>query len=284
MNILSLDRGTLLKYKPRDKNKLLDLVTTETGSVVDEQRVKAVLRAHRDYFLANKVQVFQEEARQIVQRLGPDSTFVDLGCWTGVLAHHVLEAVTPAAYVGIDAGRWYIDVAREILPAWCKFRSFYLLPDAAADLARVDKLYFTLEDPLNTSGFYIRRVIAQDRLAAMPVGKTVRPVDFAHYLRDNFAVDKLYLKMDIEGIDPELVLALTRTQLIPQVLHFEMLERFMPYWPEVGAALAPHYEFVDFPPAPNTTAIVVAVRKGEPFAPATLVWDKATKAITLYEH
>lgn len=277
---MSEDRSSLLTYKARDKNRIMDLVTTEAGSIADEFHVKAVLRAHRDHFLTHRISVFEREVSQITQRLGPESTFIDLGCWTGVLGRLVLNAVTPAVYMGIDAGLWYVQIAREIMPPWCKFRSFYLLPDSAADVNRVDKLYFTLEDPLNTSGFYTRRAVAQDKLAAMPVGKTIRPIDFAHYLQANFDMARLYLKMDIEGVDQELVQALIKSDTLPQVLHFEMLEKFMAYWPETREALASRYDFIDLPESTDTTGIIVAIRKGEAFAPATITWNKSTKAIT----
>jgi hypothetical protein len=277
------DRSALLSYTPREKNRILDLITTEAGSVADEQEVKGVLRAHRDHFLRHRVEVFESEVAQIAARMGAGSTLVDVGCWTGVLGRLVLERVRPAGYLGIDAGRWYVDIAREVLPEWCRFRSFYIVPDSAVDLARIDKIYFTLEDPLNTSGFYTRRVWPQDKLAAMPVGKTMRPIDFAHYLRHNLDLEHLYLKTDIEGVDQELVQALIRDGTLPQVLHFEMLEKFMPYWPQTREALQRAYDFVDLPGEPDTTAIVVAVRKGEPLRPATIVWNKSTRALTTLE-
>lgn len=279
MNISS-DRASLLKYTPREKNRILDLITSEAESVAGEAEVRRVLRAHRDHFLAHRIGVFEHEVEEIVRRLTPASTFVDVGCWTGVLAYQVLEQVTPTAYLGVDAGLWYVELAREILPDWCRFRSFYLLPDSAVDLNRIDKLYFTLADPLNTSGFYTRRVFAQDRLAAMPVGKTMRPVDFAAYLQQNLDLARTYLKVDIEGVDQDLVRALVRSEVVPQVLHFELLEKFTSYWPETRAALQTRYEFVDVPERPGTTAIVVAIRKGESLAPATLLWDKGTRVIS----
>jgi hypothetical protein len=282
MNI-STDRSSLLKYKPRDKNPILDLITSEAASIASEMEVWRVLRTHRDYFLENRIGIFEHEAAEIGERLTPDATLIDLGCWTGVLAAQVLERVLPRAYVGIDAGQWYVELAREFLPDWCQFRSFYLLPDSAVDLCRLDKLYFTLQDPLNTSGFYIRRVVPQERLAAMPVGKAMRPVDFAGWLRHNHDLARLYLKIDIEGVDQDVVRALIRTEALPQVLHFELLEKFKHRWPVTRGLLAARYDFVDVALPLDSTAIIIAVRKGEPLRPATILWDKTTRELSKHE-
>lgn len=279
----SSDRASLLKYTPRNRNPILDLITSEPESIAGEPEVRHVLRAHRDYFLANRIGVFDHEVAEIAARLAPTGTLVDLGCWTGVLASQVLECVTPKAYVGIDGGRWYVDLAREILPAWCQFRSFYLLPDSAVDLNRIDKLYFTLQDPLNTSGFYTRRAIDQDRLAAMPVGKAMRAVDFAAWLAQNHDLASLYLKIDIEGVDQDVVRSLVRTETLPQVLHFELLEKFMHNWSGTRELLATRYDFIDVPVRPNTTAIVIAIRKGESLRPASILWDKASRELSKLE-
>lgn len=279
----SEDRSGLLTYTAREKNKIMDLITTEAESIIPQAEVMRILRLHRDHFLKNPISVFEHEVAQIVARLTTEMALIDLGCWTGVLGHQVLQKVTPKEYVGIDGGLWYVDVAREILPPTAKFRSFYIVPDSAADINRVTKIYFTPHDPLNTSGFYTRRVYQQKELAAMPAGKTIRPVDFAFWIRDNFNVAEVYLKTDIEGVDQELVQALCKYDILPKVIHFEMLEKFMPYWPATRELLQAQYDFVDMPTRSNCTGIIVAVRKNSGLTPSTMIWDKTTKVITTYE-
>jgi hypothetical protein len=273
------DRSGLLKYKARDRNKILDLITTIPESAVPEDQVKKILRLHRDHYLANPINVFEYEVEEIVSRTDENTTLIDLGCWTGVLGRQVLDRVKPKLYVGIDAGLWYCEIAKEIMPPECKFRSFYVLPASAVDLVNVDKIYFTVEDPLNTSGFYTRRIIEQEKLAAMPVGKTIRPVDFALYLKSNYDLENLYLKMDVEGVDQEIVQELIRTDTLPKVVHFEMLEKFTPYWEETKFLLEMKYDFIGMPDRPNCTGIIVAVRKGSGLKPATIIWDKTTKQL-----
>lgn len=278
------DRSSLLLYKARDKNQILDLITTETPSIIGEDEVKKILRLHRDYFIANPIKIFEYEVNEIVQRISSKTTLIDLGCWTGVLGRQILDRVTPRLYVGIDAGIWYCEVAKEIMPPECKFRSFYVIPDSAVDLAHVDKIYFNPEDPLNTSGFYTRRVIPQDKLAAMPTGKTIRPIDFAHFLKSNYDLEDLYLKTDVEGVDQEIVQALIKSKTLPRVIHFEMLEKFkLRFWEDTRKLLKQHYKFIEVPDRINYCGIIVAVRMDSGLTPTTIIWDKTTKQIEKVE-
>lgn len=275
-----------LKYQPREKNKIMDLIISEEESVSTPEEILATLRRHRNHFLVNQPGVFVVEADQIVKRLKSTSTLIDLGCWTGVLGRMVLDKAealnrTPREYLGIDAGLYYIQVAAEVIPPPAKFRSFFIFPDSAVELNLVNKLYFDIFDPLNTSGFYSRRVIPKEKLSAMPIGKTIRPCDFAIWLRNNYELEHLYLKTDIEGIDHELVHELIRYDTLPEVLHFELLEKFTSYWDKPSKLLAMKYDFI--PPAclPDETYIIVAVRKGSGLSPTTITYNKRTKAVSI---
>lgn len=277
-----------LKYRPREKNKIMDLIVSHEESVSSPEQILDTLRKHRDHFLVNQPGVFKMEAEQIVKRLSPASILIDVGCWTGVLGKITLDlakavGVEPAAYLGIDAGLYYTKVAAEILPPPAKFRSFYIFPDSAVELNLVDKLYFDLFDPLNTSGFYTRRVVPKEKLSAMPVGKNIRPCDFALWLKGNYDLAKLYLKLDIEGVDHEVVHELVYYEALPEVLHFELLEKFTLYWEKPAAMLATKYDFVPPSLQPNETYIIIAVRKGSKLKPATITYHKQTKEITVNE-
>lgn len=266
-----------LKYQPREKNKILDLITSTLPSKHPEETVKRVLRAYRDHYLQNVPVIFQFEADQIAKRLTSESIFIDLGCWTGVLGKLVLDQISPKEYIGIDAGLWYTEISKEILPSTAKFRSFFILPDSAVDLNTLDKLYLDINDPVNTSGFYTRRAVAADNLSAMPIGKTMRPIDFANWLKTNYDLENLYLKMDIEGVDQELVLHLAENGVLPAVLHFELLEKFMMYWGPAKVVLEKYYDFIPPPNQPNQTYIIIAIRKGVSYNPTTLIYDKIAK-------
>lgn len=274
-----------LKYTPREKNKIMDLIVSEEESVTTPVQILTTLRQHRNHFMKNQPEIFVVEANQIVKRLKPTSTLVDVGCWTGVLGWMVLNKAkalgrTPKEYLGIDAGLYYTQVAAEILPT-AKFRSFFIFPDSAVELNLVNKLYFDIFDPLNTSGFYTRRVVPKERLSAMPIGKTIRPCDFAFWLKHNYVLDDLYLKLDIEGVDHEVVHELIHYDVLPEVLHFELLEKFTMYWEKPSKLLETKYNFIAPACLPDETYIIIATRKGSNMSPTTVVYNKRTKAVTI---
>ena len=150
------------------------------------------------------------------------STFVDLGCWTGVLLEEVLRQAAPRRVLAVDAVPELLEIARSrVDDPRVSFECVTLLPEAREVW---DHEFRMPTNDSSSSGLFVE--------SGVVVRAGPRRV-LTEFLRERLAsLDSAYLKLDVEGLDAIFVTDLLRAGMRFPVIHFEVLP-----WIDCGRAM-----------------------------------------------
>lgn len=177
-------------------------------------QVRDAIKRTADRLLA--AGIHRGEARLIAKtyRAGGCDELLDLGCSTGVLAYRILELVKPKRYVGFDANPFCVEHTLQLL------RSSYpelpitvtastIIPDHLSSKTRVKG---KVNDLVNTSSVYTTLPGAVEfDSPPMTVQDIVRDIS-----------PSTFLKIDIDGVDVDIISELIRSNRLPRAFQFEL--------------------------------------------------------------
>jgi FkbM family methyltransferase len=147
------------------------------------------------------------------------NTFVDLGCWLGVLSAQVKKAVNPNKHIMIDAVPTYLYLAKSLLTTEQLDANIELIEMSIIDREEFPShLTVNLDDTLNTSS--IRTTTKADITVNLPIANPKTCNDAAIEIF-NLAPNSTYLKMDLDGVDYSFLKSLISLNYLPSVIHFE---------------------------------------------------------------
>jgi FkbM family methyltransferase len=147
------------------------------------------------------------------------NTFVDLGCWLGVLSAQVKKAVNPNKHILIDAVPTYLYLAKSLLTTEQLDANIDIVEMSIIDREEFPShLTVNLDDTLNTSS--IRTTTKADITVNIPIANPKTCNDAAVVIF-NLAPNSTYLKMDLDGVDYSFLKSLINLSILPSVIHFE---------------------------------------------------------------
>ena len=148
------------------------------------------------------------------------NTFIDMGCWLGVLSASVKQAVNPNRIILIDAVPAYLYMAKQLLIQEKLSSSVEII-----EMSIIDSLQFPtfitvdLEDTISTSS--IKNCQDQSNVTVnLPIANPKTSKDAAIEIAE-LASDNVYLKMDLDGVDYSLLQELLNIGYFPSVIQFE---------------------------------------------------------------
>jgi len=147
------------------------------------------------------------------------NTFVDIGCWLGVLSAQVKKAVNPERHIMIDAVPAYLYLAKNLLTTEQLDANIDIIEMSIIDHEDFPShLTVNLDDTGNTSS--IRTTTKADITVNLPIAnpKTCNDAVLEIF---NLAPNSAYLKIDLDGVDYSLLKSLLSISYLPSVIHFE---------------------------------------------------------------
>jgi hypothetical protein len=148
------------------------------------------------------------------------NTFIDMGCWLGVLSASVKQAVDPNRIILIDAIPTYLYMAKQLLIQENLASGVDIIEMSVIDSLQFPKfITVDLEDTINTSS--IKNCQNQSNITVnLPIANPKTSKDAAIEIAD-LAPDNVYLKMDLDGVDYSFLQALLNICYFPSVIQFE---------------------------------------------------------------
>lgn len=172
--------------------------------------------------------VFTEEARYIAQTCYRNNirNILDLGCWTGVLACDVLgTGIKLDNYHLVDAVPYYLDRACELfkdIPQVTHEAVTILPPSYLGDPPK--EMLIHPYDTLNTSSLYSEHFLSsrvKHTCLHVPLAESSSITQYVTDNLDRFGINT-YVKIDLDGVDVELVAEIIKRGLQPGGLQFEI--------------------------------------------------------------
>ena len=177
--------------------------------------------------------VFDEEAENIVSiaKLENATEVIDFGCWVGILANEVLKRWPElTTYHMIDAVPYYINKAKELLQRTdLPCTEVTLIPNEFKGVIPTSILVHPY-DTLNSSSIYSSYFLDEKIKAAnvtMPCAPVKRVTEFVQANPQLFAGNQ-YVKLDLDGVDMDLVNSFIDQGHRPAVIQFEVWNAFKP--------------------------------------------------------
>ena len=176
-------------------------------------------------------QVFREEARYI-QRTCEKSNLkrvTDLGAWAGVLAKEVFDTgIKLDNYHLVDAASIYLDRAQALLQNFPTTQELVtLLPQGYVGHPPKTMLVNAF-DTVNTSSIYSEHFVSpavKEINCRVDLADSQMVPDYVKNNPDKFAQDT-YVKIDLDGVDINLVEEIIHQGLEPGAIHFEVWHVF----------------------------------------------------------
>ena len=142
--------------------------------------------------------------------------YFDIGCWYGILLNYVLEQNTSVQAIAIDAVKSFIDISQVNCYDLNRsnFYNFAIVPESLEDntpflLNTID----TSKSGFDTIGYPVRNT------------KSIKLKEFIDFPNMRYMLNNSYLKLDLEGIDFEILKDIFSNFLKPKAIHFEVLKR-----------------------------------------------------------
>lgn len=168
-------------------------------------------------------------------------TVVDFGCWTGILASEVFNTgIKLEKYYCVDAVPYYIAQAKIILKNKpVTYETVTLLPPSYKSAPPQSMLVHPY-DTLNSSSLYSGYFLKEDVKKANVTVPLADSKPLTNYIseRNELFRPNCYVKIDLDGIDLELVGAIIRQGLNPGAIHFEVWNSFKGGYTRAANALA----------------------------------------------
>jgi FkbM family methyltransferase len=147
------------------------------------------------------------------------NTFVDVGCWLGVLSAQVKKAVNPNKHIMIDAVPAYLYLAKDLLTREQLDANIDIIEMSIIDREEFPShLTVNLDNTLNSSS--IRTTTKADITVNIPIANPKTCNDAAVEIF-NIAPNSTYLKIDLDGVDYSFLKSLLNVSYLPSVIHFE---------------------------------------------------------------
>lgn len=214
-----------------------------------ENKINDLIDAQIFRVINNKV--FDSEAEHMVTlaKLENATAIVDFGCWVGVLASEVLKRWPElSSYHLIDAVPYYISKAKDMLmrddmPS----TEITLIPDTYKEAPPTTMLVHPY-DTLNSSSIYSKHFL-DEKIKSANVTVSLAPAKkVSEFVKSNsnlFSTNN-YVKIDLDGVDMNLVNAVIDAGNQPAVIHFEVWNAFKPAYDKLKDRLtALGYVFPD---------------------------------------
>jgi hypothetical protein len=204
-------------------NKFLDLLDAQIFRVINNK-------------------VFEEEAEHMIAlaKLENANAIVDFGCWVGVLANEVLKRWPDTSYHLVDAVPLYISKAKAMLMRDdIPTTEVTLIPDNYKGDPPTTMLVHPY-DTLNSSSIYSKHFLGEQVKAAnvtVPVAPVKKVSEFVRSNKDLFETNN-YIKIDLDGVDMDLVNAIIDAGYQPSVIHFEVWNAFKPAYDKLKERLS----------------------------------------------
>lgn len=187
-------------------------------------------------------QVFKEEARYIQRTCEKNNLkrVTDLGAWTGVLAKEVFDTgIELENYHMVDAVAIYLERAQALLQNFPVSEELVtLLPRGYVGRAPKTMLV-NAYDTVNTSSIYSEHFVSNQVKHANYQVDLAESVQVADYVKNNpsrFAPNT-YVKIDLDGVDINLVEEILQQGYEPGAIHFEVWHVFKPGYARVSKQL-----------------------------------------------
>jgi hypothetical protein len=215
-----------------------DLNNVPNGHFIGE-KLPDLVDAQIFRVISNKV--FSEEAnyvKETCERNGIKKV-LDMGCWTGILAREVFDTgVKLDNYHLIDAVPFYMNKALEILEGEpVTHELITLLPPSYKAVPPTSMLvhpYDTLNSSSIYSGLFLKEAVKEANVR-LPLAKSQQIPDYIKNNADRFGSDT-YVKVDLDGVDIEMIAEIIKAGLKPGAVHFEVWNSFKGGYTKIAKA------------------------------------------------
>jgi FkbM family methyltransferase len=147
------------------------------------------------------------------------NTFVDVGCWLGVLSAQVKKTVNPDKHIMIDAVPAYLYLAKDLLTREKLDANIDIVEMSIIDSEEFPThLTVNLDNTADSSSF--RKTAGDGITVNIPIANPKTCNDAALEIF-NLAPNSAYLKIDLDGIDYSFLESLLSISYLPSVIHFE---------------------------------------------------------------
>lgn len=186
---------------------------------IDLHIEEQINRVHRNNLFGQEAQYIAESCR--ANKL---THILDLGSWVGELAQEVLATgIALDSYHLVDGIPYYLNYARQRLTnyATVSYQECMILPRAYSRNIP-ETILVNPYDTLNSSSLYSEYLLSKRaRLASVPmeIGPSATVNQFIDSNLSRFGSDT-YVKIDLSGVDIELVASILKRQLTPGALQF----------------------------------------------------------------
>lgn len=148
------------------------------------------------------------------------NTFIDMGCWLGVLSARVKKYVDPSRLILIDAIPTYLHVAKQLLVQENFSSNVEIFEMSVIDTPTFPKfMTVDLNNTMDSSSIKYAQP-ESDKTINLPIANPKTCKDAAIEIF-NLAPNSAYLKMDIDGVDYSFLQALLNINYFPSVIQFE---------------------------------------------------------------
>jgi FkbM family methyltransferase len=194
---------------------------------------EAIKNVSKDFIYASTdhsiISAFEAESDVIVNFIRNEKLhqYFDVGCWYGLLLNKVLKKHPDVKIVGVDGVRRFIDIAEANC---CEPGRVVFVHRALTPQSRMGASYRVNADDSSKSGLDTTGDIAED-------APTISVKDWTLLAEVKDRLNSCYLKLDLEGIDFEIIEELLALSIRPMVIHFEVLKRTRHRLPQLLALL-----------------------------------------------
>ncbi len=149
------------------------------------------------------------------------TTVVDLGCWLGSLAYNLKKELNPEKLTIIDAVPTYLYMAKTLLIESGLHQNVELVEMTVADSPNENISHFIVNlDRTIESSSVLSRLKSNTISFNLPVVRPTSASDAAVRLFE-LAGNNCYMKLDIDGMDYNLISEMGKINFFPRVMHFE---------------------------------------------------------------
>jgi hypothetical protein len=178
--------------------------------------------------------VFREEARYIERTCQVENLHrvIDFGSWCGVLAHNVLATGVPLDnYHLVDCAPIYMEIALAHLGEThtpVTHELVTLVPNSVA--RRPVTMLVDSYDTLNTSSIYSEHFVREPVKQANVRVPLANALTLNEYVTGHLTMfnSDTYVKIDLDGVDLDLVDSILDNDCLPGAIHFEVWNPFKP--------------------------------------------------------
>lgn len=148
-------------------------------------------------------------------RLECCQSFVEIGCWFGVLSWHLRQKIQPTTHLCVDGVPSFLDIAKQTLESYkdIEFDNRLLVPDNTTN--SIQSIVTKLSETARWTSLFTKFRDGFDRIET---GPNMHFNQFIDKIKD---LPGLYLKTDIDGLDCFFIGQLIKA-FQPNVLDFEV--------------------------------------------------------------